>query len=120
MRGPGGLYSVIYSLVRMVPPGRVATYGQIARLTGRCSARTVGYAMASVTPDSGVPWHRVVNSLGGISTRSDGRPCDAQRQMLESEGVIFGPSGRIDLDLFGWNGPAPEGGPDGWPDLRVL
>lgn len=100
----------------MVPRGRVATYGQIARLAGRSSARMVGYAMASVPPDSGVPWHRVVNGRGGISIRSDGRPCDAQRQMLESEGVLFGPEGRIDLDAFGWNGPGSDGGPEDRPE----
>lgn len=102
------LYQRIYRLVSQVPPGRVATYGQIARLAGRCSARNVGYAMAAVPADSGVPWHRIINSRGRISLRSDGEPCDAQRQMLESEGVVFGPAGRIDLDLFGWEGP--EGG----------
>jgi len=120
VKQPGELYSTIYRLVRMVPPGRVATYGQIARLAGRCRARTVGYAMASVPPDRGIPWHRVVNSRGGISVRSDGRPCEAQRQMLESEGILFDPRGRIDLDAFGWNGPGPDGAPEGWPDNGVV
>ncbi|MBN2586374.1 MAG: MGMT family protein [Candidatus Fermentibacteraceae bacterium] len=92
----------------MIPPGRVATYGQIARLAGRCSPRNVGYAMSSVPPDSPVPWHRVINSRGRISVRSDGEPCDAQRQMLRSEGIEFGPGGTVDLSVFGWRGPAGE------------
>ncbi len=102
------LYRRIYRLVGMVPPGRVATYGQIARLAGRCSARNVGYAMSSVPPESLVPWHRVINSRGRISVRSAGEPCDAQRQMLESEGIVFGPGEKVDLEVFGWEGPAGE------------
>jgi methylated-DNA-protein-cysteine methyltransferase-like protein len=107
------LYRRIYHLVCMVPPGRVATYGQIARLAGRCSARNVGYAMSSVPPESLVPWHRVMNSRGRISVRSDGEPCNAQRQMLESEGIVFGPGGIVDLEIFGWQGPAGEVSDDG-------
>jgi methylated-DNA-protein-cysteine methyltransferase-like protein len=102
------LYVRIYRLVSMIPPGRVATYGQIARLVGGCSARSVGYAMASVGADSPVPWHRVINSRGRISIRSDGDPCDAQRQMLESEGIVFKGDGRVDLGVFGWEGPLRE------------
>ena len=108
------MYRRIYRLVGMVPPGRVATYGQIARLAGGCSARNVGYAMHSVPPESGIPWHRVINSRGRISVRSDGRPCDAQRQMLRSEGIEFGADGSVDLGIFGWRGPE-ESTEDKWP-----
>jgi alkylated DNA nucleotide flippase Atl1 len=60
--------------------------------------------MAAVT-DVRVPWHRVINSRGAISTRSDGLPDTRQRELLEGEAVVFGPAGRVDLVTFGWNGP---------------
>ncbi|MDP7118808.1 MAG: MGMT family protein [Arenicellales bacterium] len=98
-----GLYARIYRLVCTVPRGQVATYGQLGAVVG-CSARQVGYAMAAVT-DVRVPWHRVINSRGAISTRSDGKPDTRQRELLESETVVFGPTGCVDLATFGWNGP---------------
>lgn len=103
------MYRRIYSVVSMVPPGRVATYGQIARITGRCSARNVGYAMSSISPQSDVPWHRVINSRGRISVRSYGEACTAQSRMLENEGVIFSTAGTVDLERFGWTVPLPGG-----------
>lgn len=102
---PGPMYRRIFDAVSAVPPGRVATYGQIARIAGRCSPRNVGYAMCSLPPDSDVPWHRVMNSRGRVSVRSRGEPCRLQRVMLESEGVTFGPGGSVDLEVFGWRGP---------------
>jgi len=98
------MYERIYSTVSMIPPGSVATYGQIAGIAGRCSARNVGYAMSSVPPGSDTPWHRVINSRGSISVRSSGETCSAQRQMLESEGIIFNTRGIVNLDRFGWPG----------------
>ncbi|MBT6731501.1 MAG: methyltransferase, partial [Acidiferrobacteraceae bacterium] len=89
----GGIYKVIYTLVQAVPFGQVATYGQIARLAG-CGARQVGYAMAAVkAPD--IPWHRVVNSRGAVSTRSVGAPDPEQRRRLVEEGVLFDTFGRV-------------------------
>ncbi len=99
------MYDRIYGVVKTIPAGKVASYGQIARIAGRCSARNVGYAMSSVPVDSGVPWHRVVNSRGMVSVRSHGQECTAQRQLLEGEGVGFNPSGRIDFSVFGWKFP---------------
>jgi methylated-DNA-protein-cysteine methyltransferase-like protein len=99
------MYERIYRIVRMVPRGRVASYGQIARAAGRCSPRNVGYAMAAVPADTDVPWHRIVNSRGMISVRSHGGECTAQRQLLEGEGVEFDRSGRIDMGVYGWEGP---------------
>lgn len=98
------LYHRIYSVVKQIPPGKVATYGQVARIAGRCSARNVGYAMSSVN-DSTVPWHRVINSKGRISVRSHGEPSEIQRQMLISEGVVFRRGGSVDLAEYGWPGP---------------
>jgi alkylated DNA nucleotide flippase Atl1 len=96
-------YSVIYDIVLSIPPGRVATYGQIASIAGICTARQVGFAMASVPADVNIPWHRVINSRGEISIRKGGQPCVAQRDLLEAEGVIFNRHGRIDLSEFGWD-----------------
>ena len=99
----GGIYKVIYTLVQAVPFGQVATYGQIARLAG-CGARQVGYAMAVVkAPD--IPWHRVVNSRGAVSTRSVGAPDPEQRRRLVEEGVLFDTFGRVNLAVFRWPGP---------------
>jgi methylated-DNA-protein-cysteine methyltransferase related protein len=99
------MYRRIYAVVRLIPCGRVATYGHVARLAGSCGPRNVGYAMSSVPVGSDIPWHRVMNAQGRISVRSDGEECSAQRQLLEAEGVSFSPSGRVNLDEFGWEGP---------------
>ncbi len=106
------MYCRIYSVVKMVPPGKVATYGQIARIAGRCSARNVGYAMSSVSSDSDVPWHRVINSMGRVSVRSHGEECTAQSRMLESESVRCSHSRSVDREKSGGEGPAGETGSD--------
>lgn len=98
-----GLYDKIYTLVRQIPRGRVATYGQISRILGNCGPRQVGYAMAAVRDDT-VPWHRVINSQGRISIRSTGDECPEQQRLLEAEGVLFSASGRVNLTHFGWDG----------------
>lgn len=99
-----GLYERIYATVRRVPPGRVATYGQVAKLTGRCGARQVGYALSALRDGDDVPWQRVINSQGRISVRSSGGHDELQRILLEEEGVEFSLDGRVDLARFGWNG----------------
>ena len=100
---PSLLYEQIYTLVRRIPAGRVATYGQIARILGSCGPRQVGYAMASAPP--GLPWQRVINSRGRVSVRADGSESLQQRELLQAEGVSFGPDGRCDLKRYGWEGP---------------
>lgn len=100
MSGP--LYESIYALVRQVPPGRVITYGQVARLVGGCSARMVGYAMAALSEGMDVPWQRVINARGRISPHGFGYGSALQRQLLEEEGIIFRPDGSMDLDEYGW------------------
>lgn len=99
-----GKYAAIYRIVSLIPGGRVATYGQVARLAGLPGrARLVGYALSSLPDRSKIPWHRVVNAQGRISLRADAAPADeVQRLRLESEGVSFDREGRIDLDLFLW------------------
>ena len=97
-------FEQVYSVVRCVPAGRVATYGQIAHLLGQPhAARTVGWAMQGLPEGSDIPWHRVVNAGGRISL-SDPLDAAEQRRILEAEGVIFGPDDRIDLDCYGWVG----------------
>jgi methylated-DNA-protein-cysteine methyltransferase related protein len=95
-------FEQIYRIVRRIPRGRVATYGQISRmLDGRLSAQFVGWAMHAA-PD-GVPWHRVINAKGGISTRQVlGYAPDLQKQLLEAEGVEFDENDRCDLTVYQW------------------
>lgn len=97
-----GLHARIHAVVARIPHGRVSSYGRIAKLAGGCGARQVGYALSALAQDSDVPWQRVVNSEGRISTRSGSDSHRLQRWMLEDEGVVFGPDGRIDLGRFGW------------------
>ena len=98
------LYERIYRLVREIPAGQVATYGQIAKLVG-CGARVAGYAMAAVPAGSNVPWHRVINARGGISPRRGGGGEVRQRRLLEQEGLRFNRAGRLNLDEVRWAGP---------------
>lgn len=94
----------IYRVVRKIPRGRVAGYGQVARLAGLPNgARQVGYALHALRGTGrGIPWQRVVNARGEVSPRSEPEAERLQRALLESEGVRFGPAGRIDLARFGW------------------
>lgn len=100
------LYERIYAVTRQIPPGQVATYGQIAAIVGRgCTARQVGYAMAALkSGDRTVPWQRVINSQGRISLRP-GQGGARQQQLLEAEGVEFDAQGCTDFNRFGWDGP---------------
>jgi len=97
-------YDQVYELVRLIPLGRVATYGQIARYIDRCTPRMVGFAMAATPQSSGVPWHRVINSKGMISMRANGERDILQQVLLETEGVIFNKNGKVDLAEVGWEG----------------
>lgn len=97
-------YPAIYRVVRRIPAGRVATYGQVAWLAGvPGQARLVGYAMHAAAPDDLVPWHRVVNAQGRISARGEGPGASVlQRLRLEQEGVVFDAGGRLSLEQFRW------------------
>lgn len=88
-----------------MPAGRVVTYGQVARMAGRPgAARQVGWALSALPAGSATPWHRVVNAAGGISSRGPGGCEERQRALLEAEGVRFRPDGRIDLQVYLWDG----------------
>ena len=99
------LYDQIYELVCLIPEGKVATYGQIAAIVGGCTPRQVGYAMAATPASRDIPWHRVINSRGGISTRRGGDGHVEQRILLEAEGIAFDQNCRVDLCRVGWSGP---------------
>lgn len=93
----------VYKVVRRIPPGRVATYGQVARLAGLGrNARQVGYALHALPEFSNVPWHRVINAHGRISLPRGTGGDVTQRLRLEREGVKFDGKGRVDLKVFGW------------------
>jgi methylated-DNA-protein-cysteine methyltransferase-like protein len=99
-------YQRIYRVVRRIPRGRVATYGQIAELAGMAGhARQVGYALHALDEGTAdgkvVPWHRVINAQGRISLRAEWAG-EIQRQLLEREGVVFDARERIDLARFRW------------------
>jgi methylated-DNA-protein-cysteine methyltransferase-like protein len=94
-------WATIYKAVRRIPKGRVASYGQVAELAGlEGHARQVGYALHALPPNSGVPWHRVVNAKGEISPRSGGDSHELQRLLLEAEGVELDGRGRIARRYF--------------------
>ncbi len=103
-QSPDGLQETFRRIVRLIPEGRVATYGQIAALANRPrNARQVGNALARLNGHD-VPWHRVVNVRGSISERGLDplESVELQRFLLQEEGVVFDRRGRIDLDRFGW------------------
>lgn len=91
-----------YEIVRKIPAGKVATYGQVAERAGLGGhARQVGYALHALSGSNDVPWHRVVNARGEVSARSGGDSHELQRLLLEGEGVEFDGRGRIDRKRFG-------------------
>jgi methylated-DNA-protein-cysteine methyltransferase-like protein len=95
----------VWALVRRIPRGRVATYGQLSQLIDRrLTPIGIGWAIRAAPEDS-LPWHRVVNGRGAIST--DGDVPGLQRALLEAEGVRFGADARIDLERHGWR-PRPR------------
>ena len=96
------LYPKIYQLVAEIPPGKVATYGQLAEFLRKCGARQVGYALAATPAELDIPWHRVINSRGEVSERSG---AGEQRRLLIAEGVLFNKSGKVDFEACGWEGP---------------
>ncbi|MDR3419540.1 MAG: MGMT family protein [Nevskia sp.] len=94
-------FLAIWKVVKAIPPGRVATYGQVARLAGLPRrARLVGTAL-NEAPAASLPWHRVINAQGRISLPPNSPGQREQRRRLREEGVVF-VRGRVDLDRFGW------------------
>jgi methylated-DNA-protein-cysteine methyltransferase related protein len=103
-------YDRIYEIVRQIPQGRVATYGQVAELASLAGkARLVGYALYRVDmKTSDIPWQRVVNAKGEISLSPLRFGTDyLQRSLLENEGISFKDAGKIDLRKYLWQ-PNPK------------
>jgi methylated-DNA-protein-cysteine methyltransferase related protein len=98
------IYARIYAVVRRIPHGRVATYGQIAELAGLPGhARQVGYALHALPDATALPWHRVINASGGISLRRARIGNEmVQQRLLEDEGVEFDLRGRVRLAAAQW------------------
>jgi methylated-DNA-protein-cysteine methyltransferase related protein len=97
-------YQKIYDVVRKIPHGKVATYGQVAELAGLYGkARLVGYALFRVEIETDIPWQRVVNSKGEISySIARGGGDFLQKTLLEQEGIEFDRSNRINLKIYRW------------------
>ncbi len=101
---PASHYERIWRIVARIPRGRVATYGQIARLARLVNgARRVGYALHALPPDFPVPWQRVINARGQISFPPSHPNHRRQKQLLIGEGVTFGGE-KIDLGRYRWRG----------------
>ena len=95
-------YRRIYAIVRRIPRGKVATYGQVARLAGLAdAARQVGYALHALGGASAVPWHRVINSTGRISLPPEAGGLEQRFRLLE-EGIMVDAAGRIPLRRHQW------------------
>lgn len=93
-------FQPVYEVVRLIPEGRVATYGDVAAMAGRPGApRWAGQALAHLE-DPEVPWHRVLNAQGRTSL--DGERGREQRRRLLAEGVVFKSARGVDLDRYRW------------------
>jgi len=104
-------FQKVYIVVLQIPRGKVAYYGQIAdMLDAPGAARTVGWAMASLSPAQAeiVPWQRVINKAGRCSIRSMEHSALEQQDLLEAEGVEFNEYGYTDFGIFGWPRLSPD------------
>lgn len=96
-------FEKIDQIIKRIPKGKVATYGQIAAMAGiPRGARTVGWALATLK-DNNMPWHRVINAQGR-SSFPEAAKRKLQQSLLEGEGVVFDGSGKVELELFQWDG----------------
>lgn len=110
MRNTASFFARVYRLAALIPPGKVATYGQLAwMLSCPFGARAVGQAMARAPGGGLVPCHRVVNARGGLAPGLAFGGPDVQRGRLLEEGVPFLPDGRVDLEKCLWRPQAELG-----------
>ena len=94
-------YELIWEMVKQIPKGKVASYGDVATLSGLIGQqRLVGYALHNLPRNSGVPWQRVVNAQGKISLPKKSGSYARQKRMLVNEGIIF-IKDKIDFEEFG-------------------
>jgi methylated-DNA-protein-cysteine methyltransferase-like protein len=95
-------YQRVIEIIKNIPEGKVATYGQIAAYAGNPrAARQVAYILHSSSGKENLPWHRVVNSKGGISLKPR-RGYELQKQLLKEEGITFKENDCIDLEDHLW------------------
>lgn len=102
-------YRQVYAVVRRIPRGRVSTYGRVAAMLGHPNAaRAVGYALAALgnkaKADPPVPWHRVINAAGRISTPDMDGGANQQMKLLRAEGIVVSDDLRVDLSIYLWDG----------------
>lgn len=109
-------YKMVWEIVKQIPRGIVATYGQIATMIpvpdgveppvyDKLSPQWVGSAMHATPENGGIPWQRVINSMGKISFPEGSKQALLQRELLEAEGVIFDEKNKVDFNEVGWDGP---------------
>ena len=92
----------IWQVVHEIPPGWVATYGQVAQLAGLPGyARYVGYVLKQLPGSGKLPWHRVVNARGALSFAPESKQYRAQKLLLENEGIVF-VNGKFSLGRYQW------------------
>ena len=125
---PMPFYKLVWEIVRQIPEGAVATYGQIAgmipppegiqRVFNQTRPRGGGGDAITAAPrvdEPTIPWHRVINGKGGISLPENSKAAALQRARLRAEAVLLGSDERVSLDEFGWDGPDAK-----WIDERGL
>jgi len=97
-------YRKIWEQAALIPPGRVASYGQIAKQAGlpRRAARMIARAVGAAPQDMNLPWHRIVNAQGRISIPRTSSGFERQQALLREEGVDVS-DGQLDMDLYRWN-----------------
>ncbi len=99
---PSATYTLIWSVIRQIPKGKVSTYGRIADVCGLIGqSRIVGYALRALPHETKVPWYRVINAQGRISFPERSEAYRVQKRLLESEGIVF-ERGKVDLIKYGW------------------
>lgn len=110
-------FETVWDIVLQIPPGKVSSYGQIASMIPpdadmaptqlrRLAPRWVGTALRKTPRGKSIPWHRVINSRGSISFPTGSAQAEEQRRLLESEGIRFDKSGKVNFAQVGWQGPA--------------
>lgn len=99
-----GTYARIYQCIAKIPHGKVATYGQVAKLISASGPRQIGYALSSIPPGVDIPWHRVINAKGEISPRSGSEQLGDHEQYsrLVAEGIVVNKNSKINLSQHQW------------------
>ncbi|WP_165996537.1 MGMT family protein [Bacillus sp. Cs-700] len=95
----------VVTIIKKIPPGKVMTYGQIAKCAGSPrGARQVVRILHTMSRKHELPWHRVINAKGEIGLKSEDGYID-QKMMLEGEGIVFLPNSKVDLTIYRYDPP---------------